>query len=258
MKTLGVSHILVMLHCALSLPLVVSFDKVTIPPELKSVVARITVNATACSVTCGPGFKLEEMCEITPSGERRNCTVERSECLTNWICGLLHFTVPAGKPLELRCLDSDASSLGSRGYGWTWSFAHGLVTTNDVLFKPFKNPGPVVRFSATREADAGTYRCDVRKLKTLKVVKRIYFGVRVIQNKLVDLDFEKSLTWEQKLAAIKEEGKGGNSTYEEMREEQSFWQAELLYKCLIAAGIGVIVALLVKMALYVLKIFKRR
>ncbi|KFP89315.1 Transmembrane protein 81, partial [Apaloderma vittatum] len=236
----------VMLHCALYLPLVVSSDKVTIPPELKSVVARIAVNATACSVTCGLGFKLEELCEITPSGERRNCTLERSECLTNWICGLLHFTVPAGKPFELSCLDSDASRLGSRGYGWTWSLAYGLVTTNDVLFKPFKNPEPVVRFSATREADAGTYRCDVRKLKTLKVVKRIYFGVRVIQSKLVDLDFEKSLTREQKLAAIEEEGNAGNSTYEEMREKQSFEQAELLYKGLTVAGIGVIVALFVK------------
>ncbi|NXC19192.1 TMM81 protein, partial [Corythaeola cristata] len=253
MKTLGNSHILGILLCAFCLPLVGSFGNVTIPAELKSAVAKIVVNTTSCSVTCGLGVKLEEMCEITPAGERRNCALRRSDCLTSWVCGLLHFTVPVGKPFQFSCLTSDAIGFGSQAYGYTWRIARGLITTNDVLFKPFKNPDAVVRFSPTRESDAGTYRCDVQVLKTFRVIKRVYFGVRVIQNDLVDLNFQKSLTWEQKLAANKEEGNIENGTREEVQEQQRFWQGELFYECLLGVGSGVIAGVLVSMALYLCK-----
>lgn len=259
MKTLGNCHILGILSCAFYLPLVVSFEKVTIPAELKSAVVKIAVNATSCSVTCGPGFKLEEMCEITPAGERRNCTLRRSGCLTNWVCGLLHFTVHVGKPFQFSCLTSDTVGFGRQAYSYTWRLAQGLITTNDVLFKPFNNPDSVIKFSPTRESDAGTYRCDVQMLKTFKVIKRVYFGVRVIQNDLVDLNFQKSLTWEQKLAANKEEGNPENSTHREVQEQQHFWQGELFYECLIGVVSGVIAGVLVSMALYFLqKILGRR
>ncbi|NXT88869.1 TMM81 protein, partial [Anhinga rufa] len=253
MKILGSSHILGILLGVFYLPLVVSFEKVTIPAELKSAVARIAVNATSCSVTCGLGFKLEEMCEITPAGERRNCTLQRSDCLTSWVCGLLRFTVPVGKPFQFSCLSSDAVGFGSRAYGFTWKLAQGLITTNDILFKPFKNPDPVVRFSPTKESDAGTYRCDMQMLKTLRVIKRVYFGVRVIQNDLVELNFQKSLTWEQKLAANEEEGNTENSTHEEVQEQQHFWQGELFYECLVGVGSGVIGGVVVSMAVYFLQ-----
>ncbi|NXJ88678.1 TMM81 protein, partial [Corythaixoides concolor] len=253
MKTLGNSHILGILLCAFCLPLVSSFGNVTIPAELKSAVAKIAVNTTSCSVTCGLGVKLEEMCEITPAGERRNCTLRRSDCLTSWVCGLLHFTVPVGKPFQFSCLASDAMGFGSQAYSYTWRIARGLITTNDLLFKPFKNPNAVVRFSPTRESDAGTYRCDVQVLKTFRVIKRVYFGVRVIQNDLVDLNFQKSLTWEQKLAANKEEGNIENGTREEVQEQQHFWQGELFYECLLGVGSGVIAGVLVSMALYFCK-----
>ncbi|XP_074420105.1 transmembrane protein 81 [Larus michahellis] len=259
MKTLRNNHIFGILSCAFCLPLVVSFEKVTIPAELKSAVVKIAVNATSCSVTCGPGFKLEEMCEITPTGERRNCTLRRSNCLTNWVCGLLHFTVPVGKPFQLSCLTSDAGSSGSRAYSYTWRLAQGLITTNDVLFKPFNNPDSVVKFSPTRESDAGTYRCDVQMMKTLKVIKRVYFGVRVMQKNLMDLNFQKFLTWEQKLAANEEAGNTENSTDEEVQEQQYFWRGQLFYECLIGVVSGVLGGLLVSMALYFLqKIVGRR
>ncbi|KAM9268298.1 transmembrane protein 81 [Morus bassanus] len=259
MKTSGSSHILGVLLCVFYLPLVVSFEKVTIPAELKSAVARVAVNATSCSVTCGLGFKLEEMCEITPAGERRNCTLRRSDCLTNWVCGLLHFTVPVGKPFQFSCLTTDTVGFGSRAYSYTWRLAQGLITTNDLLFRPFKNPDSVVRFSPTRESDAGTYRCDVQMLKTFRVIKRVYFGVRVIQNDLVELNFQKSLTWEQKLAANEEEGNTENSTHEEVQEQQHFWQGELFYECLVGVGSGVIGGVLVSMALcFLQKILGRR
>ncbi|NWW93618.1 TMM81 protein, partial [Rhynochetos jubatus] len=258
MKTLGNSHVLGTLSCVFYLPLVVSFEGVTIPAELKSAVAKVVVNTTSCSVTCGLGFRLEEMCEITPAGERRNCTVRRSDCLTSWVCGLLHFTVPAGKPFQISCLTSDAAGVGSRAYSYMWRLAHGLITTNDVLFKPFKNPDSVVRFSPTRESDAGTYRCDVQILKTFRVIKRVYFGVRVIPKDLVDLNFQKSLTWEQKLAASEEEGKPDNSTHEDVQKQQRFWQGELFYEGLIGVGSGVIGGVLVSMALFCLQKILRR
>ncbi|XP_035417239.1 transmembrane protein 81 [Cygnus atratus] len=256
MKTLGNGCILGMLSCAFYLPLAASFQKVTIPAELKSVVAKVAVNTTSCSVTCGLGFKLEEMCEITPAGGRRNCTLRRSPCLTTWGCGLLHFTVPVGKPFTFSCLSSDTVDFVSRAYTCTWRLAPGLITMNDVLFGPFKNPGYVVRFSPTRESDAGTYRCDVRMLKTFRVIKRVYFGVRVIRNDLVDLNFEKSLTHEQKLAANEEEGIKGNNTHTEV--QQHFWQRKSFYKSLIGIGSGVIGVLLLRAALRSLQKALRR
>ncbi|KFZ62917.1 Transmembrane protein 81, partial [Antrostomus carolinensis] len=241
-------HILGMLSCAFCLLLVVS-SEVPVRAGLNSAVAKVVVNTTSCSVTCGLGFKLEEMCEITPAGERRNCTLLRSDCLTSWVCGLLHFTIPVGKPFQFSCLTSDAVGFDSQAYSYTWRFAHGLITTNDVLFNRFKNPSSVISFSPIRESDAGTYRCDMQMLKTFRIIKRIYFGVRVIPKDLVDLNFQKSLTWEQKLAENKEEGNTESSTQEEVEEQQHFWQGELFYGCLVAVGSGVTGGVLVSMAL---------
>lgn len=258
MKTSGNSQILGILSCAFCLPLVVSSEEVTIPAELKSAVAKVVVNTTSCSVTCGLGFKLEEVCEITPAGERRNCTLLRSDCLTTWVCGILHFTIPVGKPFQFSCLTWDTVGFGSQAYSYTWRFAHGLVTTKDVLFKRFPNPSSVIRFSPIREADAGTYRCDVQMLKTFRIIKRIYIGLRVIPKDLVDLNFRKSLTWEQKLAANKEEGNTESSTYEEVQEQQHFWQTQSFYGCLVGVGIGVAGVVLVSMALcFLWKILRR-
>ncbi|NXC41389.1 TMM81 protein, partial [Penelope pileata] len=240
MKNIWSSCILGMLPCAFYLPLAVSFPKVTIPPELQTAVARIAVNSTSCSVTCGLGFKLEEMCEVTPTGKRRNCSSRRSHCLTTWTCGLLHFTVPMGKPFELNCLTPDIIALGSKGYSCTWRIAPGLITMNDLLFVLLRNPGFAVRFSPTQESDAGTYRCDVRVLKTFRVVKRVYFGLRVIRKELVDLNFEKSLTREQKLAASNEEGIKANTTLTDVEEKKHFWQRKSFFKSLIGIGCGVL------------------
>ncbi|NXS96176.1 TMM81 protein, partial [Jacana jacana] len=250
MKTSGNSLILGVLPCALSLPLVASLAEVTIPAEVKSAVLKYPVNATSCSVTCGPGLKLEEMCEITPAGERRNCTLRRAYCLASWVCGLLHFTVPVGQPFQLSCLATDPASSGSQAYSYTWRLAQGLITTNDLLFKPFKNLDSVVRFSPTKESDAGTYRCDVRMVKTLKVIKRVYFGVRVVQKDLVDLNFQKFLTWEQKLAA--NEGLGylpDNSSHGEVREQRYFWQGGLFSEGLVGVVSGVLGGVLLSVAL---------
>ncbi|NXN10247.1 TMM81 protein, partial [Indicator maculatus] len=240
MKTLGSSHAGGIWLGAFSLPLVLSFWPVTIPEELKAAVFKVAVNATSCSVTCGVGIKLEELCEVTGAGERRNCTLQRSSCLSNSMCGLLHFTVSVGKPFQLTCLDSDVVAFGSGAYRYRWRFAPGLITTNKLLLKPFRSVDPVLRFATAREADSGTYQCDVQMLKTLEVIKRIYFGLRVIQDDLADLDFYKSLTWEQKLAAKKPEGATKNSTKEEVPRQKPFWQGKFLDVYWVGLGSGVI------------------
>ncbi|NWI69098.1 TMM81 protein, partial [Todus mexicanus] len=258
MKNLRNGRVLGILLCAFCLPLVASFRPVTIPPELKNVAAKVAVNATSCSVTCGLGVKVEEMCEVTPAGERRNCTLRRSSCVISWNCGLLHFNVPVGKPFQLSCLASDEGGVDSGACSYKWRFAPGLITTNNLLFIPFRNPEPVFRLSSTEESDAGTYRCDVQMLKTLRIIKRIYFGVRVIPNDLADLNFEKFLTWEQKLAADKLEGKAKNHTREEVQKQQHFKQEELLHAYLVGLGSGVIGGVLVTMALWAsMKIWRR-
>ncbi|NXN25975.1 TMM81 protein, partial [Nycticryphes semicollaris] len=254
MKTSGSSHILGMFSCAFYLPWVVSLERVTIPAEVKASVLKYPVNATSCSVTCGPGVKLEEVCEVTAAGERRNCTLRRSYCLTSWACGLLHFTIPVGQPFQFSCLTTDPASSGSQAYSYTWKLAQGLITTNDVLFKPFHNLDSVLKFSPTKESDAGTYRCDVQMLKTLKVIKRVYFGVRVVQKNLVDLNFEKFLTREQKLAANEElEYAADNGTHGEVQEQRYFWQGGLFSEGLVGVVSGVLGGVLLSVALYYLQ-----
>ncbi|NWX88127.1 TMM81 protein, partial [Nothoprocta pentlandii] len=253
MKTSESSLILGILPCIFHLPLIAPYQNITIPAELKTVVAKVPVNATSCSVTCGLGFKVEELCEVTPAGERKNCTLRTSDCVANWVCGLQHFSVPAGRAFQISCLSAQAMGVDSQAYIYTWRLAPGLITTNDGLFKPFKSTEPVIRLLPTRESDAGTYRCDVQVAKTLKVIKRIYFGVRVIQSDLVDLNFEKSLTLEQKIAENEEEGGKHNVTHIEMQQQQSFWQSKLLSDPWIGLAAGVLGGVLMSVVLYMVR-----
>ncbi|NXG52325.1 TMM81 protein, partial [Psilopogon haemacephalus] len=248
MKTPRRSHPGGLLLWAFSLPLVLSsLQPVTIPAELRSAMLQIAVNATPCSVTCGLGIRLEQLCEVTGAGERRNCTLQRSTCLASWMCGLLHFTVPAGKPFQLSCLPSDVVAFGTGAYRYRWRFAPGLITTNKLLLKPFRNPDPVLRFATAREADAGTYQCDVQGLKNIQVVKRVYFGVKVIRDELADLDFDKSLTWEQKLVANKQGGTPQNSSQEQVQSQEHPWQGKPLGLYWVGLGSGVIGGVLVSL-----------
>ncbi|NXA06353.1 TMM81 protein, partial [Sapayoa aenigma] len=236
MRALERSPILGLLLCALCVP-AARPGGISIPEQLKATVARIAVNSTPCSVTCGLGLKVEQMCEVTPAGERRNCSLLRSYCLSNWICGLRHVSVAAGRPVRLSCLGSEPAGLGSHTYGYSWRAAPGLITTNDLLFQPFRNPGPALSFSAAQEADAGTYRCDVQVLETFQLVKRIYFGLKVIPGDLVGLDFQNSLTREQKLAANLKEGGAGNGS---RGGRERFWEKGSFHEVMLGVGSGVI------------------
>ncbi|NXF26224.1 TMM81 protein, partial [Rhodinocichla rosea] len=207
----------------------------------------VVVNSTPCSVTCGLGVKQEQLCEVSPAGKRRNCSLVRSRCLSDWICGLRHPPPPEGKPLQLTCLSPDAARPPPPNFGYTWRFAQGLITTNDLLFHPFRNPSPSLSFSPALESHSGTYRCDVQVLSSFKLVKRIYFGLRVIPSDLVDLDFQKSLTWEQQLAANGEEVPANATGPPEHRK--SFWEKQWFYEVVPPPGSGVIMGIVLSLGL---------
>ncbi|XP_037667941.1 transmembrane protein 81 [Choloepus didactylus] len=200
MKTCATSFILGSLVLAFYVPLVVTLPKtLAIPEKLQEAVGKVVVNTTTCTVTCGLGYKEETVCEVGPDGVRRKCKSQRLECLTNWICGMLHFTVPVGKEFALSCLSSDILDVGQEAFRFTWRLARGIISTDDEIFKPFRVNTHFVKFESAREYDSGTYRCDVQLLKNLKFVKRLYFGLRVIPPSLVNLNFDQSLTENQKL-----------------------------------------------------------
>ncbi|XP_017687649.1 PREDICTED: transmembrane protein 81 [Lepidothrix coronata] len=256
MKPLEQSHVPGLVLSALCVLAVVSPGEVPVPSEvpiseeileqLRASVARIAVNSTPCSVTCGPGLKLEELCEVTPAGERRNCSLVSSYCLGTFLCGLRHLTVPTGQPLQLPCLAPDAPRPGNHGYSYTWELARGLITTNDLLFEPLRNSSPALSFSPAREAHAGTYRCDVRLRGTSKPIKRVYFGLRVIPGDLVGLSFQQSLTWEQKLEGNLKEGSAGNGSRE---GRERFWEQEEFSEAVLGIGSGVLGAILLSLLL---------
>ncbi|KAL6037881.1 hypothetical protein STEG23_015412 [Scotinomys teguina] len=201
MKTGAAVFILGSLVLIIYLPLVLTSPKtLAIPEKLQQAVGRVIVNATACTVTCGLGYKEETVCEVGPDGVRRKCKSQRLECLTNWICGMLHFTIVHGEEFELSCLSADILEVGQEAFRFTWKLARGIISTNDEVFKPFRANSHFLRFKPAYEYDSGTYRCDVQLLKNLRFVKRLYFGLRVLPPTLVNLNFHQSLTEDQKLA----------------------------------------------------------
>ncbi|KAI5766333.1 unnamed protein product [Gulo gulo] len=200
MRTSAAGFLLGSLVLAFGLPLVVTSPKtLAIPKKLQQAVGRVIVNATTCTVTCGLGYKEETVCEVGPDGVRRKCVSQRLECLMNWVCGMLHFTVVRGKAFELSCLSSDILQVGKEAFRFTWRLARGIISTDDEIFKPFRASSHLVKFESIQEYDSGTYRCDVQLLRNLKFVKRLYFGLRVLPSHLVNLNFHQSLTENQKL-----------------------------------------------------------
>lgn len=232
MTTLATSFILGSLMLAFCPPFVMTLPKtLAIPEKLQEAVGKVIVNATTCTVTCGLGYKEETVCEVGPDGVRRKCKSQRLECLTNWICGMLHFTVLAGKKFELSCLSSDILEIGQEAFHFTWRLARGIISTDDEVFKPFRASSHFVKFRSIHEEDSGTYRCDVQLLKNLRLVKRLYFGVRVHPPQLVKLDFQQSLTEDQKLVDEGLEVDLGNYS----RPPRPPWRK----KVAIALGIGI-------------------
>ncbi|KAJ1138122.1 hypothetical protein NDU88_004513 [Pleurodeles waltl] len=174
----------------------------TFPPELLSAEAKVAVRSTGCSVSCGLGVKEQEFCLVKPDGSESECEKRRDECMISWDCGLQTFTIPTGTPFQINCFSSNTVGIGLQSFLYTWRYAYGLITTLDALFKVYRVPGFIIRFNATKEENAGTYRCDVLQLQTSKFVKRIYFGLKIISESMVQLNFDKYHTTKEELKEL--------------------------------------------------------
>ncbi|XP_053463011.1 transmembrane protein 81 [Nycticebus coucang] len=244
MKVLATTVILGSLALASLLLVVTTLKTLAIPEKLQDAVGRVIVNATSCTVTCGLGYKEETVCEVGPDGVRRKCKSQRLECLTNWICGMLHFTILTGKEFELSCLSPDILETGQEAFRFTWRLARGIISTDDEVFKPFRVNSHFVKFHSAQEYDSGTYRCDVQLLKNLRIVKRLYFGLRVLPPHLVNLNFYQSLTENQKLI---DEGLEVNlSNYSKPYHPK--WEKKVALALAIGIASGVVVGMLVSTA----------
>ncbi|XP_043927685.1 transmembrane protein 81 [Protopterus annectens] len=166
---------------------------ISIPSELMEVTAFMVVSSSECSVTCGLGFKETKQCLVLPSGEEKNCHIKRVECLSEFVCGLDTFTYPVKAKTELNCVNWEMASSGEHNYLCTWKFAKAMITTEDKLFIPFSSNCTLV-FSHTEESDSGTYRCDVQLISGFKLIKRQYFGLRIIPSNLIDLGHDRFLS----------------------------------------------------------------
>ncbi|XP_048214204.1 transmembrane protein 81 [Perognathus longimembris pacificus] len=220
-------------------------ETMAIPKQLQEAVGKVVVNTTTCSVTCGLGYKDETVCVVGPDGVRRNCTSQRQECLSSWSCGMLHFTVLKGSVFELSCLSADILQVGEEAFRFTWKVARGVISINDLIFKPYRSNSHFLLFKPVLEAHAGTYRCDVQQLKNLRLVKRLYFGVRVLPPKLVNLNFDQSLTESQKLLDKGLEVNLDNDS----RPSKPKWRKKVTWTLGSGAAIGVFVGVLLSVVL---------
>ncbi|MBN3324454.1 TMM81 protein, partial [Atractosteus spatula] len=222
---------------------------VTLPPvleqELQAVTAQVVVRSSPCSAMCGLGLRTEELCLLGGGGVREGCEERKAECLVTWDCGLSTFTVTAGDTQELDCLGEVMETMGRFRFVFSWRYARGVVTTDDSFFRRYAVP-PLDRLvlDPVREADAGTYRCDVKDSR-YRMLKRVFFGVKVLPAKVVHLQYTGALSqWD----ALKDNqtGDGFNSTSIATSESLAFSQVKkiILYSLCISSGLAATMFLL--------------
>ncbi|KAM4046126.1 transmembrane protein 81 [Anomaloglossus baeobatrachus] len=200
------------------------FFTVTIPREWEGVSMMAVVETTECSVTCGTGTKREKRCLVDRSGHHTNCEVVMVECLSNWLCGTKVYTLRYGERLTMDCQIPMSSNFVGDLKFYYWKKAAGIVSVNDNYFRTLKVRNSSITFQSIQEKDAGTYRCDVQRNEDMKIVKRIYFAVRVITPGIIDINYDKNVISKTKLEALAQEHNrqgvkkfvekyGGTSTY---------------------------------------------
>uniref|UniRef100_UPI00398F6EB0 transmembrane protein 81 n=1 Tax=Pristiophorus japonicus TaxID=55135 RepID=UPI00398F6EB0 len=162
----------------------------------------LLVSANPCSKTCGLGWRSEFYCNMNKEGKKTKCVVKNNLCLVNQDCGLIDKTTTVGATLSISCLDETIKTLGSSEFIFVWKIARGIVTTDKYLFKMLplretKTPWMII-INDIEEKNAGTYMCQVQNSKTMQVVKRVLIAVKVIPEDLVQLNYYKVLSPEQK------------------------------------------------------------
>ncbi|XP_075053883.1 transmembrane protein 81-like [Mixophyes fleayi] len=208
------------------------------------------VESTTCSVTCGLGRKTERRCTVEKSGSRHDCENVMVECVTGWLCGMHTYTLTVGQYFTIDCLSSEFEA-NVENMLYYWKIANGIVTTDDMLFRTLQARNYTIVFPDIQEKNAGTYRCDVQRVNDLKLVKRLYYGIKVISPNIVYLNYDKFLISKQKLEALaaQQEGLAANVTEDKVQRYSIFKKRVYIMlgagSCVgILAGIGVGILLL--------------
>ncbi|KAM4701923.1 transmembrane protein 81 [Discoglossus pictus] len=187
----------------------------TIPSNIREVTSKALITTTPCSATCGLGHKTEKRCIVRTSGRYTDCSINVVYCVISWMCGINTFTLTIGEYFSANCKVKQHETFGDKKLYYTWKVARGIVTSDDKMFRILRTMNDSVIFPAIKEADAGTYRCDVQTAFDLKEVKRLYFGIKVVSALMVDLNFEKYLISRQKLEAMGDTLPGNRNITEE-------------------------------------------
>ncbi|KAM8977218.1 transmembrane protein 81 [Pelodytes ibericus] len=199
-------------------PEVENLKAVTIPEELKGVSARMVIDSSKCSVTCGVGTKVEERCLVEPSGDKKDCEEVTVKCVAAWLCGMFTYTLTIGQFFTIDCLSKN-TDISNQDMLYYWRISRGILTTDDMLFRPLNIRTYAITFSSIQEKDAGTYRCDVQNVLDLKLVKRLFYGVKVVSPTIVNLNFDKFMSNKLQLEALAQQEEllaNGNHTEEKV------------------------------------------
>ncbi|XP_054912897.1 transmembrane protein 81 [Poeciliopsis prolifica] len=193
-------HFLLLLHL---LPVDMKEEEDKVPLE-------VITESSLCSVTCGLGIKTQTLCvvkdgkaamEVNPQEKDSNrtsisktCRSQQVQCVESWQCGLKTMTVTSGQRVEIDCLGEIMAAMGAYSWRVSWRYARGVISSDDSLFDRWKAPDlHRVVLDPVREKDAGTYRCEVQDINYRKK-KTVYWGVRVLPEGVVNLDYQSSLS----------------------------------------------------------------
>ncbi|KAM3618545.1 uncharacterized protein V6R79_021600 [Siganus canaliculatus] len=174
--------------------------------EVDKVPVEVVVDSSPCSATCGLGMRSQTLCLLKDSEAAmeevksedgaqvsEECHVQRVKCVETWQCGLTTMTVTSGQRVELDCVEEVMEAMGRFSWRVSWRRARGVISSDDSLFRRWEAPLlDRVVLDPVREEDAGTYRCDVQDA-SFRRVKRIYWGIRVLPDSFLDLDYQSSL-----------------------------------------------------------------
>ncbi|KAK2851982.1 hypothetical protein Q5P01_008258 [Channa striata] len=108
-------------------------------------------------------------------------------------------TVTSGQRVEIDCLAEVIETMGKLSWRVTWRHVKGVISSDNSLFVRWKAPHlDRVIFDPIAEKDAGTYQCDVQDVN-FRRVKIIYWGIRVLPQEFLNLDYDSALAqWQSR------------------------------------------------------------
>ncbi|KAK2897118.1 hypothetical protein Q8A73_013498 [Channa argus] len=218
--------------------------------EVDEVPMEVIVNSSPCSTTCGLGVKTQTLCllkdgktalEVSNTDETEvteRCRVLKVTCQETWQCGLETMTVTSGQRVEIDCLVEVTETMGRFSWRVTWRYARGVISSDDSLFARWEAPQlDRVILDPVHEEDAGTYRCDVQDA-TFHRVKSIYWGIRVLPTRALNLDYESTLAqWESR-------NQQNQTVSEELEERMALISMVLMSLSLAGFGAGLLLVVL--------------